>query len=378
MLKIAILTRTSTVNFGTILQNYALQKFLKQKGLDAYTVDDVNPRLIYSNKKSKKVEHGHQNHLSFKSYFIQKIYEIKEKIDNREYIKREKNIDFFKRKNINYYFVNDIENLNKDFDVFIVGSDQIWSYSAEPLLYEFFMLKDIDCNKHKIAYAVSVGEISTDSKWQLDARKYLDKFDILSVRENASKENIINFVNKKIHIVCDPVFLLNTRDWCDLANSCKHKNKGKYILCYFLSNNEWYFSQADNIVKQTGLKVRLYQKEITKNKYKKAQIYSPNDFLNAIRNAEFVLTDSYHCVLFSIVFKRNFLVLKRYAQDNNTQNSRIIEMLQLIGCNDRWVEKYNNCSFGQIIYENASEKLNKFINKSKNFLDNNLNFDIIK
>lgn len=367
-MKLAILTRTSTVNFGTILQNYALQKFLKQKGLDAYTVDDVNPRLIYSNKKSKKVEQGHQNHLSFKSYFIQKIYEIKEKIDNREYIKREKNIDFFKRKNINYYFVNDIENLNKDFEVFIVGSDQIWSYSAEPLMYEFFMLKDIDCNKRKIAYGVSVGEIGTNNKWKNDVKKLLNRFDVLSVREEKSKENICNYTDKKIEIVCDPVLLVEKAIWESLSNKSKHKAKGRYILCYFLSNNEWYLKYVNQISERMGLKVKIYQKEISKNEYRKAKIYSPEDFLNFIKNAELILTDSYHCMLFSLIFNKNFYVFQRYSDINNTQNSRISEILSLAQLQDRMLNKGEKVNL-QISNYNGIEKLNDFINSSQIYIN---------
>lgn len=367
-IRIAILTRTTTLNFGTILQNYALQSYLKDKAITVQTVDDTIPRQIYSGTKEEKRPRG------LKVALANFLDRIRENRNNREAIRIEKKICRFKKKNISYYFVTDFAKLNEDFDVFIAGSDQIWAYAAEPEFYRYFMLKEIVDEKKKLAYAVSVGEPGSREEWIADAKRLLPRFHALSVREEASKENISPYVEKAIDVVCDPVFLLGREQWGALAGKGL-KMKGEYIFGYFLSDNEWYYEYLDRIAAALGYEVHLFRREKKSAKgdgYVKAGIESPEAFLSAIRNAKFVITDSYHCLIFSIIFQREFVVLQRYPNENCTQNSRLTELLSRIGAEDRYFSRGTPLSTGQLHTEYSLEKLEKWIDFSKKFLNDNL------
>lgn len=367
-IRIAILTRTTTLNFGTILQNYALQNYLKEKATTVQTVDDAIPRRIYSEKKEEKCPCG------LKTIVANFLDRIRERRNNREAIRIGKKVRRFTKKNICYYHVTDFAKLNQDFDVFIAGSDQIWAYAAEPEFYRYFMLKEIADEKKKLAYAVSVGEPGSREEWIADAKRLLPRFHALSVREEASKKNISPYVEKAIDVVCDPVFLLGKEQWSALASK-GYRTKGNYIFGYFLSDNEWYYEYVDQIAAELGYEVRLFQREKNSKKgssYPQAGIESPEAFLSAIQNAKFVITDSYHCSIFSIIFQKHFAAMQRYSNENCTQNSRLTELLSRIGAEDRYFSRGTPLSMDRLSVEYSLEKLEKWVDFSKKFLYDNL------
>lgn len=360
-MKIAILTRTSATNFGTVLQAYALQKYLKIQGHAVKTVDDTLARRVYS--KVIKVE----SKKTFKERVVLFIDGIIEKIKYSRALKLERASRAFKAKHIDYFYANDIADVNNSFDVFIAGSDQIWAYAAEPELFPFFLLETISNEKIKASYAVSIGESQFPLEHKEKVSYLLNRFDYLSVREKSSREVVGEYTENPISVSCDPVFLINNEDWQLLSG--KRKIKNKYIFCYFLGDQEWYWEKVSLIAETLGCEVYIYQQRETKHKYHAIHVCSPTEFLNYVEFAEFVLTDSFHGLCFSLIFERQFCVLQRFKESNNNiQNSRLIDLLNMINLpNKFWSENFS-CINESINYQEVKEKIDVLKNESKQYL----------
>ena len=332
--KVAILTRTSTLNFGTILQSYALQNYIKCLEYDVLVVDDKIPRKLYNcDSNNKRV------HTKTIREFIYKLYD--KYVEKKRIHKLLNPINKFKRKYIKYYVVKSIKQLNTDFDIFISGSDQIWADTAEPEMFRFFMQDFVNDNKLKISYAVSVGTRKYSFQNESIVIDLLKKFEYISVREASSMETISKYVDKSIEITCDPVFLLDSERWKALSG--KRQITEKYIFCYFLSNNAWYYDKIVEICKLLRYKVYIFCRDnvnLSNDKFIKINNCSPNDFLNYICHSEFTLTDSYHATLFSIIFGRSFCTLERFADSfGNIQNERIKFILNKLGLIQYYIGK---------------------------------------
>lgn len=361
-MKVAILTRTTTVNFGTVLQAYALQRYLKDQNIHVMTVDDTIPRKIYSGTQKPRKK------LSLREKISNYIDTFRLKRKYAPTIKREKRFTTFKRKYIEYYYPRTLEELNNDFDMFIAGSDQIWAYAAEPILFPYYMLECISDDKVKASYGVSVGEKRWPEKYESKVTKLLEKFDYLSAREEGSQKVIEQYTEKDIEIVCDPVLLIDKSDWRKIAGRRKIKNR--YVFCYFLGNNAWYYNKVEAYARKFGFEIFIYSKEEQEHSYNKIRACSPTDFLNYIEFAEFVITDSFHAFLFSMIFEKQFVLFQRFENGQaNIQNHRLVDLLHLVGCRDRFLSKENDIEGGVIAYEAINKELTLLINKSKQYLN---------
>ena len=358
-MKIAILTRTSATNFGTVLQAYALQRYVREQGFYVKTVDDVLPRRVYNKTIKPK--------WSIKGYLANIIDRWKSRKLYKRAIKLDKASQKFKRKHISYFYPKSLKDINELFDTIIVGSDQIWAYSSEPKLFSYFLLESIAQDKKKISYAVSMGESGYPIQYKDKVVDLLGQFDYISVREKSSQEIIAKYTNKSIAIVCDPVLLIDDTAWEQLAG--KRKIKKKYIFCYFLGNQNWYWEKLEEYLRENDCEVYVYQKEETEHPYHSIHICSPNDFLNYIEFAEFVFTDSFHGLCFSLLFKRQFYVLQRFLNaGNNIQNNRLENLLGLIKLKDKFLSRESLLNNQIVDYQIVDEKLNEFKEVSKEYL----------
>ena len=335
MKKVAILTRTSTINFGTILQNYALQKVIAGMGYDIMTVDDAVPRKLYSSENSSGPSGVVQ---ATKEYLYHKYDHIMDIRKNKRYHKAVKICDRFKKRYIKYYNVKSLKELNDDFDVFLSGSDQIWSDKAEPELFPYFMQDFVSQDKRKISFAVSVGAYFKENNSETVTRN-LNNLDVVSVREQSSYDILREYFDGSIRIDCDPVLMLSKNEWVKLAG--KRKIMGEYIFCYFLSDNEWYYNKIPEYIKCLGINsVYIYENIATSyGGYQRIDNCSPGDFLNHILYSDYVITDSFHALLFSVIFNKQVNVFKRYDDSVNAfQNGRIKQILGITGLTDHYID----------------------------------------
>lgn len=350
MRTIGILTFHDSDNFGSVLQAYALCTFLRENGFDVKIID-------YRKKEVKKLYSIFKPPVN-RHNFLENIYSFFYYKQLRE---RKKNYESFRQKNIhlseNSYFHN--EELKKcSYDIYIVGSDQIWNTSIVD--FDTTYLLDFT-EKRKISYAASFGpnlrEITNVSLF----RRELKKFEMITVREQAAVELCADKFNVNAQVVCDPVLLLNEKKWSDIEKEVP-KLPPKYVLCYFAGG----VSKAlDSYSKRKAKELRCDRILIMpdwhdwKSKGKRLYSTGPEEFVYLIKNAEFVCTNSFHGSAFSVIFNKNFTVDDSYADE------RINTLLNMSGKNSA---KLSNIQYLSGEKEKTNNLLNKFIKQSKDYL----------
>ena len=352
MKKIAIFTLCGYKNYGNRLQNYALQEVIKKLGYSPETI-----WLFYENK----------NNFIYKIKIYIKNF-IRILIKKKNYLKLEKikrkNFEIFNLLiNINYNFKEVINNKLK-YDYYIVGSDQVWNYTFKDV-NDLFFLKFADKDK-TISYAASFG-ITEIPEEKLDFYKDgLSHINSISVREQEAKKLIYSLIKKESTVVLDPTLLLSKKEWLKIVKEPNIKPMRKYILKCFLGKTT--LELEKNIEKIANDKncdiISMYDKN-----QEDIYISGPSEFLYYIKNSELILTDSYHAMIFSIIFEKNFFIFERNKNEEN-MISRVDYLLNLLNLKDRKVEYINN--HFDIDYKNINEIIEQEKEKSVQFLKNNL------
>lgn len=358
-MRIGIVTLYGNFNYGNRLQNYALQEILKKLGHEPKT-------LIMKNRKNQLKE-------------ILKIFLEKEnsklRIRKVKDIKREKNFDKFNKKNIDRYILNSLdgkftEELNKKYDYFIVGSDQVWNPNfwrekKEGKECNNYLLKFVEPSK-RISYAASFGVDNLDKYWEEEFKEELKYFKAISVREEEGKKIVNRLSIENVEVVLDPTMLLTKEEWLKLEEKVNNLSS-KYILVFFLGNIDMETNiYIENIAKKRNLEIINMMSIDDRNVYS----INPAQLIYMIRNAELVITDSFHLTVFSIIFQKYFLSLKRKQKGMKDMSSRLTTLLKKVKLEKRMEFLEENeifkCNFEEIekILENEREKSIFFLKKA--------------
>lgn len=296
-------------NFGGLLQFYALQKAVLNLGVNAEILHVSAEKNICKNKLILQ---------RMKSFFLlpkRFFYQIKKKkFFQNNYAERIKKTLAFKR---DYYLpVHNYKKNENCYDAYICGSDQIWNpnWARERAFLSF-----APRNKRKIIYAASIGCESLSDFQKRCFKPYVEKLDYVSVREYSAKEILDSFVkNKKIDVVLDPTLLLTVDEWNELTENVGFSN---YLFVYFLGNVQYYQKDIIEFAKKKNLKIVNVAcasfETIEKKSFGDIIVDNagPRTFISLIKNASFVITDSFHASVFSVLFKKEFIVLKRSGVD---------------------------------------------------------------
>lgn len=338
MKKIAILTWLRNGNYGTILQAYALQRYLRNEGYEVNNIDlfpsivekiancfyQGNPFL--SLVKEKKVSWDARKACSDKKALACRI---------------EKFNDFLKsnfRLTRTYRKFGDLRENAGKYDAYICGSDQIWNPMLLNSSYYFDFLPD---NDKKISYACSFGMNYIPEQKKERIANWLKRYNAISVREEAGLNIVEELTDKNAVVNVDPTMLLNTEEWNQLVKRGRPVAE-PYMLCYFLSYNEEQWQKAQKVALEKELKMVVIP--ATKESYQKGDKVicdvGPVDWVNFIKHADMVATDSFHGCVFSIIYQRQFMVFKRFSDNNKlSQNSRVYTLLSAYGLENCLVEQ---------------------------------------
>ena len=331
MKKTGILTLYyNNMNYGGLLQAFALP-FVIQKhiGIPAeqirYSQQNTDTDLCTS--KSKKSLSIYQLGINFFSALT----------SNKRSIRKESFLEFMNDipHSRNIYSHETIQQCNSNYEIFICGGDQIWNGEMVGEHLDVYTLQFVNQGQKKIAYSPSVA-ISHMSKQVEDCLgKGLLGIDRISVREKRSLDILKRLSDKKIEVVVDPVLLLNKSEW--LEQSRPTKINGKYILCYLLGDSITQRKAVEIISKRLKLRIVTFP-HILVNNVRKCDLFfgdikdytsGPRQFLDLINNAEFVITDSFHACVFSMIFETPFIVFERNKpSEKGNMNSRIYDFLE--------------------------------------------------
>lgn len=373
-MKIAILTHPLRVNYGGLLQAYALKSILEREGYDVfhlqlkgYQYNVPNSFCIYTKAILKYLLY-YKRHISFHTLLP---------ISRRTMQRIRINTDKFKKKlNIKYYYRFDAS-LSKDYDIFIVGSDQVWRPGFTPNIYNYYLDFVSSKDHKKIAYAASLGidywPYNAEETYKI--RNLIKDFSFASVREFSAKELYKHNLSIELPVVIDPTLLLTMKDYQSLFHHNSQSSK-EYIAIYLL--NEKKEKEVISIFNETSYKlVNLMPNKRIKYKTEKfvddAIYMSPEDWLSKIFHAKYVITDSFHGTVFSIIFNKQFIVLPHLTGGN----SRINTLLQILNLEDRFSDNLKTKAIMEILhrkieYNIINKKIEELRNYSYNLLINSL------
>lgn len=257
---------------------------------------------------------------------------------------------------------NLVRESSKNYDAFLCGSDQLWL--PNNLGSHFYTLEFAPDNKPKIAYATSFGVSRIPDGQKKATAKYLNRFQNLSTREITGQKIIKELTGKTAQVVCDPTLLFDAKGWEQMLPKKKVVEE-PYVFCYFLGTNEEHRAAANEFKKKTGLKIvtcpYLDNFVETDQNFGDIQLFDMDaaDFVNLIRHAEYILTDSFHGSVFSILNHKKFMTFNRFNAGANSRNSRIDSLCTLLGLSER---RYNGDIMNvekDIDYRAVEEKLEK-------------------
>lgn len=305
-MKVGIITLLGN-NYGGILQAYALNHKLKEIGVETININ-------FELTKKKKT--------------------IKSKIQDVVYMQRNNKFKQFKKMYLNLSPKVNAKNINEDrfkCDAYIAGSDQIWNQQIPMEDRRAFFLDFVKYAK-KISYAASVGRDTIEETEKEIIKKLLDNFDAISIREKTGVNLYQPLTKNKIQNVLDPTLLLTSSEWDDVAK--EEKINQEYIFSYTLGADKNTLTSIDEI--STELKTKIVEisyKKNFKNEIKNINNAGPKEFIGLIKNSKYVVTNSFHGMVFSILYKKDFWVFKR-----GNMNSRIYDLLAILGLQDRIVD----------------------------------------
>lgn len=393
-MKSATVTWITYNNYGTQLQAFALQQFIAGLGITNVIVsDDLVLKELQSEKSninnnknfndynfercSDKFKRLFKKYLFHPKACIKVFIEIFNAYKNlllakrkerkqRAYKQSQDKFSDFKKDCLNILYnvsYKDLYALNDEFDVFVCGSDQIWS----PLDCNFDGYYYLDfAHKKKFSYATSLGTTDIEVQKKEKIQEWTRDFYKLSVRELKSATQLSKYLNRNVEWVLDPTLLFDKTFWNEQREN--YPVKKRFIVCYFLEDKAWYISYAKSISNYLGVAFKIIpsSKKYAESSYSFKNGVGPREFVDLITKAEFVLTDSYHASVFSIIFEKNFLYLKRFKDDDpNCQNIRIESLFELLDIKNLIIDE-KTFSKQDIVDLNYS-KINKAINEKESF-----------
>lgn len=369
-MKIKTVTCHDVYNYGASLQAYALQSFLQAKGHDVEIIDylpDYKKRRYQIWTFSDTA--GLLYDISQKIPFLKPLLALWRNRKEVRFLRRAKRFDEFKKDYLKctphvYRNQCDFNMFPLDADLFIAGSDQIWNSLYENGIDPIYYCGFAKSNQRCISYAASFGANHIREGYEKFVHDHLVKFDSISVRER-SGVNIVENLGLKAANVLDPVFLLEREDW---DNLCKIKRSEKhYLLVYdFLLNDNNLQNIAKCIAKEKGLKI-YYISDGKNCAYADKNIRNagPIEFLEWIKHADFVISNSFHASAFSVIFEKQFLVFPLIGHNNSSRMQDFLANLKL----DKRFATYD----GSVIdYNVVTPILSKLKLESKVYLANML------
>ena len=359
-------------NYGSMLQAYATQSMFDKMGIPNEAVYCRDPHMYMTMPKVSYYYHK----FTSKDVLFDKIKRTRGKLFHKIlktdfYEKQKLRHKKFSEFSENTFRVSrpyaDRRELTEDaenYSVFVVGSDQLWSPAN--IDNDFYTLTFVPDHIPKVAYATSFGTASLPKYQHKKTKEFLERFDSISVREESGKRLVESLSEKKAEVVLDPTLLLEKEDW-DVFSAGAPVIEGPYIFCYFLGNNRNGREFARKLKKETGYRIAalLHMDEYISADEDFADIapydVGPREFVNLIKNASFICTDSFHGTVFSIIFEKKFFTFNRFDEDSsistNTRIDNLLGMLSLEKRRKRGGENVQECMKDQVDYDAVRMKL---------------------
>lgn len=370
-MRIGIITWFTGPNYGTNLQAIALQYYLRKQGHEVELVncevesEHVKDRRSFIEKigcQPEKYTGKLVRHILFKNEIAARNKKMASAI--------QKNCILTKRCENE----KDLVEIFNSFDLLISGSDQIWN----PNWYHRFYFADYDgVSTRKISYAPSMGVTMIEADIEPEIRRSISKYDAVSVREDKAIPLLEPYTKYKPVVVVDPTMLLDANDWNSIFPSKENVSKEDYILGIFLDGTLNHLHAAKAFARKKKMKY-VYVPYSGLTYFQMGERHADaglEDLLELIRNAKYVITDSFHISVFSIIHRKQFYTFARFKENPLTcTNARVRNLLRMSGLQNREIMygTRNIVELPDIDYGSHVEMLQWEIEKSKKFLEKSI------
>lgn len=363
MKKVGIITYHFALNYGAVLQCFALQKYLQEKKYEVVIlnfvseIQDQNNNIIKKNKGAKGIIY---NFLLLPFYKLRKEKKDKFTKFSNNYLNLTKRVRTIKQ-------LKELI-LEENIDFLISGSDQVFN----PLIEDFnsAFLFPFETGAKKISYAASLGNAKEKDIEKI--KNLLNDFFRISLREKSDKKRLERLIKNRVEVVCDPVLLLSSTQWKQISlQSDFILPKGKFIVAYFLHKDLFKkeFKLLKKFSKEKKLNLIIINARFSMFSLVKGTKFNvgPLDFVKLILNSEYVFTDSFHGVVFSTIFNKKFVC---FDSEKNKYDSRRSDFLKNLGLSDRlYLINQKKEVFKDINYKDVNLKLRKIKEESQQFLE---------
>ena len=389
MKKIGIAAVTYKDNFGSALQTYATQYMFEKMGYDAkiFEIKSVHrsifiKKLIYyagrifdpveakylfanlmsrSRKKASVASDGYAQNMKIRHLMYQ---------------------DFNKRWNKMLPTGKGWDGLRKqaaEMDAVVVGSDQLWRPSN--IVGCYYTLEFVPDKVKKVAFSTSFGVPELPARLHKHAKRFLSRIEHISVREDSGADIVKRECGRDAKVVCDPTMMLTAEEWMHIQDK-KPFAEGRYILMYLMGDNPEQRDFVKKLSKMTGYRIIGLLHGATYISYdedvvdEKPYNVGPSEFVNMVRYAEYVCTDSFHCCVFSILNSRKFFAFRRWPDGSRfSANDRLYTLLKFTGLERRMLygsESVENWVDDIIDYRDVLDKVDQRRKDSLAFIVNAL------
>lgn len=327
MLRVGLITFHRAINFGAVLQTYALQKTFCARGVDCQVIDF----------RCKAIENYYKPFLIHKSsiFSIPKQF-VKALAAYRGRKRKKEKVKNFVSKylNLSQPYEENLNVLNSQYDVFVTGSDQVFNadITGKDAITYFLSFAD----KSRYSYAASFGKDYVANKDKVKIKKELEKFRSISVREESAARIVKDITGRTAQVNIDPVLLLSAEEWKNMESKPAWL-AGQYILVYNMLSSDLLYSVAEQMRKKYNLRVIFVNNKGIKLKARYSNFsyrddISPEEFLWLIDHADYVLSSSFHGTVFSILFHKRFLSILPHGESKNTRIESLLQITDLEKC----------------------------------------------
>lgn len=342
--KIAVFTLQGLVNYGNRLQNYAVEQLLKKYGFQPESIIVTNHTIIKPVQQKLKRMHS--------MIFGNRAAKIE--AQRQELFSR-----FNRYLNVIYYNYNRLGEIDDKYCKALVGSDQVWNprFNSNNIFLLSFTNK-------KICLSPSFGINDVNSLDKEQYRNALMEFRHLSVREESGADIIHELTGRRAEILVDPTMAIEPLQWESLEIKPKNFSADKFIFSYTLGE----LTDSRKIVVEQAQRhfncehIEIFD-DLKENKY----VIGPCEFLWLIHHAEFVITDSFHASVFSILFEKNFITIPRYDKSVSMYD-RISTLLKKFSLESQNLQHFNNVESWEADYTNCKEQIVKEREKIDKYL----------
>jgi polysaccharide pyruvyl transferase WcaK-like protein len=374
-MKIGILTQPLHNNYGGLLQNYALQKALRGLGHEVYTINIKNRESSKFRKYASILKRSTQRlsgqNVRLRSWPTLKEAEIISHYTG-QFVKRNiKTTDVITRK-VDATLLNDYK-----FDAYVVGSDQVWRPKYSPQMSTFFLdFLENNSGVKKIAYAASLGvdEWEFSEPQTKEYKRLIKLFNAISVREDTAVELCKKHFGVDAAHMLDPTMLLARNEYISLVEKEKIEKSSGNLFTYILDSTNDKNSIIEKISNKYNLKAFSVMQpkrfsDIDRNGIDECVFPPVEEWIRGFMDAEFVVTDSFHGTVFSIIFNKPFISIANESRGT----TRFTSLLKLFQLEDRLVNEFSEIDICNIVSEDIDwENVNNIIenerSKALNFL----------